>query len=535
MHPNSGQLHISQSPSESMSRRPKRAKTSDSSSPPSPPVAELPPPFASAPVVVNDAVMEQLQHQSSTIASLNESVAHLRSMVNDLITSHSSLKKEVAVLRAASEQSQPHAPLAPTNEGNMMQQQQQVPHLPTMNAIQTERDSSLQLAATTYRLSPPAAAAAINDTTSRTTDEETDAIIADLKEKKQWPVKRNAFKRFSEDASLIKVRFHRSLKYQHLPVRITGDTKEGRLNCKLCAKKDVSRNTAWMCSSCEMPLCETIDLGSFSMIGCGARKRSQDIDSTASFNVSAGAILLAFGVPRVVLVAIFVAFGGWLFLVLDTLPTQLNRIHQQLHRKQLSPLASSNDNMNDLNDPSAVQMQRAVEAVAAEAADSLRVQVADRPPVAVGVAAAEPVKEDVLDQMHIDALVAAEPINVNEDDPVSVAACLRQVQSQLQQQIQVILAMKDKINELTVQRDTIQRELDSIKSSSKAPRTSTARGTPLPRNAAAMAHPLSHLGVTQDSTDVEIDAIFHAKKGGQLGGSQWPREAYSSSGPDSTH
>ena len=238
-----------------MSRRPKRAKTSDSSSPPSPPVAELPPPFASAPVVVNDAVMEQLQHQSSTIASLNESVAHLRSMVNDLITSHSSLKKEVAVLRAASEQSQPHAPLAPTNEGNMMQQQQQVPHLPTMNAIQTERDSSLQLAATTYRLSPPAAAAAINDTTSRTTDEETDAIIADLKEKKQWPVKRNAFKRFSEDASLIKVRFHRSLKYQHLPVRITGDTKEGRLNCKLCAKKDVSRNTAWMCSSCEMPLC----------------------------------------------------------------------------------------------------------------------------------------------------------------------------------------------------------------------------------------------------------------------------------------
>jgi hypothetical protein len=267
---------------------------------------------------------------------------------------------------------------------------------------------------------------------------------------------------------------------------------------------------------------ETIDLGSFSMIGCGARKRSQDIDSTASFNVSAGAILLAFGMPRVVLVAIFVAFGGWLFLVLDTLPTQLNRIHQQLHRKQLSPLASSNDNMNDLNDPSAVQMQRAVEAVAAEAADSLRVQVADRQPVAVGVAAAEPVKEDVLDQMHIDALVAAEPINVNEDDPASVAACLRQVQSQLQQQIQVILAMKDKINELTVQRDTIQRELDSIKSSSKAPRTSTARGTPLPRNAAAMAHPLSHLGVTQDSTDVEIDAIFHAKKGGQLGGSQWP-------------
>ena len=88
-------------------------------------------------------------------------------------------------------------------------------------------------------------------------------------------------------------------------------------------------------------------------------------------------------------------------------------------------------------------MQRAVEGVAAEAADSLRVQVADRPPLAVGVAAAEPVKEDVLDQMHIDALVAAEPINVNEDDPASVAACLRQVQSQLQQQIQVILAMKD--------------------------------------------------------------------------------------------
>ena len=51
----------------------------------------------------------------------------------------------------------------------------------------------------------------------QTTDAEIDAIIEARREKGQWPLKRNTYKQFTNDEELVKVRFHRSEKYPHLP------------------------------------------------------------------------------------------------------------------------------------------------------------------------------------------------------------------------------------------------------------------------------------------------------------------------------
>ena len=89
-----------------------------------------------------------------------------------------------------------------------------------------------------------------------TTDEEIDNIIHQKKaHNQQWPVHR--LKKWIEEQDLQKIRLHRSLKYNHVPVRIARNdkNKEGRLICKLCSGGKCNRNTTWMCSTCEVPLC----------------------------------------------------------------------------------------------------------------------------------------------------------------------------------------------------------------------------------------------------------------------------------------
>ena len=54
----------------------------------------------------------------------------------------------------------------------------------------------------------------------QTPDEEIDAIIEARTRKAAWPVKHSILNCFSVQQDLVKVRFHHSEKYQHIPVRI---------------------------------------------------------------------------------------------------------------------------------------------------------------------------------------------------------------------------------------------------------------------------------------------------------------------------
>ena len=94
-----------------------------------------------------------------------------------------------------------------------------------------------------------------NEVECTTTDEEIDSIIHQKKVDQQWPVHR--LKKWIEEQDLQKIRLHRSLKHNHVPIRIPRNdkNKEGRLICKLCSGGKCNRNTTWMCTVCEVPLC----------------------------------------------------------------------------------------------------------------------------------------------------------------------------------------------------------------------------------------------------------------------------------------
>jgi hypothetical protein len=53
-----------------------------------------------------------------------------------------------------------------------------------------------------------------------TPDEEIDVILAERRRKGTWPVKHSTVNYFSVQRDLVKIRFHHSEKYQHIPVRI---------------------------------------------------------------------------------------------------------------------------------------------------------------------------------------------------------------------------------------------------------------------------------------------------------------------------
>jgi len=91
----------------------------------------------------------------------------------------------------------------------------------------------------------------------QTPDEEIEAIVATRKTAGGWPVRKGTVKGFSQDEDLIKIRFHHSEKFQHIPVRIpkTAQNKDGTKPCKLCSDGKIRRKTTWMCATCEVPLC----------------------------------------------------------------------------------------------------------------------------------------------------------------------------------------------------------------------------------------------------------------------------------------
>eukprot|EP00985_Skeletonema_marinoi_P032221 scaffold39077_cov189-Skeletonema_marinoi.AAC.8 len=98
-----------------------------------------------------------------------------------------------------------------------------------------------------------------------TDDAEIEEIMESRKAAGTWPLKRNFAKSFSKEVDLVKIRFHTSEKHSHKPIRIPkvekadgtygGGNKEGRLICRLCSGGKANRNTSWMCSTCQVPLC----------------------------------------------------------------------------------------------------------------------------------------------------------------------------------------------------------------------------------------------------------------------------------------
>ena len=183
------------------------------------------------------------------IKRLNRSILTMRSMINELITSHDELKKEVASLKRPLE-SIGQLPAPPTKKRQKNQPTENQTPKRTCNNKRAKNASEL------HEIVSP------HTTASKTNDEEIDSIISTLKQSTHWPIRTKVCQSFSNDPNLLKIRYHHSEKYQHIPIKLpsTG-RKEDRMRCKLCVAKKGGRNTSYMCSVCEIALCTTCLMG----------------------------------------------------------------------------------------------------------------------------------------------------------------------------------------------------------------------------------------------------------------------------------
>lgn len=83
--------------------------------------------------------------------------------------------------------------------------------------------------------------------------------LSEFKEKHKWPLIMNCLKMFANNATLSKLRKHRSQTYHHtmipIPEKISNN-KTCRTKCTLCSKSHGKhRQTSFMCSTCFIPLC----------------------------------------------------------------------------------------------------------------------------------------------------------------------------------------------------------------------------------------------------------------------------------------
>jgi hypothetical protein len=196
--------------------------------------------------------------------------------MNLSLESHASIEALNASLH------EPPLDMDPNDTSSLLAAIQQLQHTQRMQSqlILSMRDRIHYLTASTHKdnpyinnstktKQPPRLAQPIKDRTEQittqllqlnpilhTTDAEIDDILYTRHIPPQsWPVHR--LKKWIEEPALQKLRLHRSEKYNHVPVRIprTDKNKEGRLICKLCSGGKCNRNTTWMCSTCEVPLC----------------------------------------------------------------------------------------------------------------------------------------------------------------------------------------------------------------------------------------------------------------------------------------
>lgn len=196
---------------------------------------------------------------TAEIKRLNTSVLIMRSMINELIVSHNELKEQVTSIHTS--QSGANAmPSSPTTSQSKLlaSLEERKP------AGKKERKKEIIDGTKTCHASAYRRLFATQDCPAdlQSTDEEIDEIIARRKTNGEWPIKNKTYLAFTTNNELLKIRFHHSEKYNHIPVRInSSSSKDRRARCKLCmaynrtASKGCGRNTSWMCSTCEVPLC----------------------------------------------------------------------------------------------------------------------------------------------------------------------------------------------------------------------------------------------------------------------------------------
>ena len=176
-------------------------------------------------------LQEGQTQQTQLIQKLHKTVLNTRTIINELIVTQNELKDEIDKLKA--------------------------PAIPSLPSTVTTCENC-KATVTANPTDPSQACLPVNSTvTQPTPDEEIDAIIEARRRKSQWPVKHSTLNCFSVQQDLVKLRFHHSEKYQHIPVRIpkTDKNKDGTKPCKLCSEGKVRRKTTWMCATCEVPLC----------------------------------------------------------------------------------------------------------------------------------------------------------------------------------------------------------------------------------------------------------------------------------------
>ncbi|KAL7522923.1 hypothetical protein ACHAWX_007688 [Stephanocyclus meneghinianus] len=188
------------------------------------------------------ASIKQLQAQQRQLAQL---ILTMRDTIHDLVASQAKLQAELDALQDGQRlkiDSPKRPPSAHSKPASLS------------SASTSRQQHHAALLLETNSLLPPTEHC-------DTTDEQIDQILhAKQSQHGSWPVHR--LKKWIEEADLQKIRLHRTEKHAHVPVRIprTDKNKEGRLICKLCSGGKCNRNTTWMCSTCEVPLCiDTVD------------------------------------------------------------------------------------------------------------------------------------------------------------------------------------------------------------------------------------------------------------------------------------
>jgi hypothetical protein len=234
---------------------------------------------ATAPVNLNQIHQNKRLHASPPSSSpdlttvlneikiLQQSVMAMRSMTNELLASQTELRREVEMLKrsviqndemsvgpiememrrkygraggSVREENIAASPSADANKKNVdadaANSQHQTKGATTNDTGNTEMQSASKNAAV------------------NTTDEEMNAYIVSLKLANKWPLITKPTKAFPGDPNLVKLCFHTSNQYQHIPVKIDGR----RTYCRLCSikgRKNANRETLYMCKTCLVPLC----------------------------------------------------------------------------------------------------------------------------------------------------------------------------------------------------------------------------------------------------------------------------------------
>lgn len=161
--------------------------------------------------------VQQLQagqaHQIDLIQKLHKTVLTSRSMINELVLSNNELKVELLKIKNTVQcdgckkkdtafAAQTMATLSVAGEGKC-------------------HECLMILYFCIFHLTPNSLYVFLPCCLSgQTPDEEIDNIIESRKRKQAWPVKHSTLNCFSVQQDLVKIRFHHSEKYQHIPVRI---------------------------------------------------------------------------------------------------------------------------------------------------------------------------------------------------------------------------------------------------------------------------------------------------------------------------